>query len=81
MKDRKVVGHWSTVEHHRFLEGINIHSKNWVKVSKHVQTRTATQVRTHYQKYSQKADNALNNAQRDMNIDKTTQYGEGMIFE
>lgn len=44
--------YWTAEEHARFLEGLNLFgSKDIKSISRHVGTRSATQVRTHAQKY------------------------------
>jgi len=43
-------GRWSTEEHEKFLEAIDLYGPNWKKVQGHVLTRTSTQARSHAQK-------------------------------
>jgi SHAQKYF class myb-like DNA-binding protein len=44
-------GHWSVLEHARFLEGFKLYGPNWGAVSDHVVTRLPSQVRSHAQKF------------------------------
>lgn len=46
----KTTGRWTDEEHERFLEGIELYSKDWKKVTAHVGTRISAQVRSHAQK-------------------------------
>jgi len=47
--------YWSVQEHQRFLEALRIHGKKNLKaIAGYVGTRSATQVKTHAQKYFQK---------------------------
>lgn len=53
-EDRKKVSsrYWTADEHARFLEGLELFGQKDIKsISRHVGTRSATQVRTHAQKY------------------------------
>eukprot|EP00937_MAST-01D_sp_MAST-1D-sp2_P002694 g2694.t1 len=50
------VQHWSNDEHERFLVGWSKYGKRWCEVCKIVGTRTATQCKTHAQKYSAKLE-------------------------
>uniref|UniRef100_A0A7S3JMI8 Uncharacterized protein n=1 Tax=Euplotes harpa TaxID=151035 RepID=A0A7S3JMI8_9SPIT len=43
-------GRWSTEEHTKFLEAIQIYGRDWKKVQDYVGTRTSTQARSHAQK-------------------------------
>jgi len=44
--------YWTPAEHERFLEALNRYGRKDVKaIADHVETRNATQVRTHAQKY------------------------------
>eukprot|EP00826_Nyctotherus_ovalis_P058170 TRINITY_DN797_c0_g1_i22.p1 TRINITY_DN797_c0_g1~~TRINITY_DN797_c0_g1_i22.p1 ORF type:complete len:247 (+),score=46.20 TRINITY_DN797_c0_g1_i22:73-813(+) len=50
-KDTEVVGRWTKAEHQKFLEAFKLHGRNWKLVCKHVGTRSATQARSHAQKF------------------------------
>lgn len=47
----EVAGRWTKTEHQKFLEAFKLHGRNWKLVCKHVGTRSATQARSHAQKY------------------------------
>lgn len=48
-------GRWSSAEHQRFLEGLNLYGRRkWQKIAELVGTRTTIQVRSHAQKYFKK---------------------------
>jgi SHAQKYF class myb-like DNA-binding protein len=51
-----LAGRWTKQEHNRFLEGVELHGKNWKRISAMVKTRTVVQTRTHAQKYYQKLE-------------------------
>jgi SHAQKYF class myb-like DNA-binding protein len=51
IEEHENIGRWTVEEHQTFLEGYQIHGKNWKKVAGHVKTRSVVQVRTHAQKY------------------------------
>ncbi len=44
-------GRWTDEEHRKFLEAFNLYGKNWKLVQGYVGTRSATQARSHAQKY------------------------------
>ncbi len=44
-------GRWTDEEHRKFLEAYKIYGRNWKLVHKYVGTRSATQARSHAQKY------------------------------
>lgn len=44
-------GEWTHEEHDMFLRALAEHGKDWANISKAVRTRSATQTRTHAQKY------------------------------
>jgi hypothetical protein len=46
-KPKIITGIWSELEHRQFIEGYNMHGKNWRLVSKFIPTRTEAQVRAH----------------------------------
>lgn len=57
---RKIKGRWSKEEHDNFLIGLEMYGKNWeVIMGLYVPTRTATQIRTHAQKYFKKTERGL----------------------
>ena len=50
------VGRWTEEEHEIFLEGLQMHGKQWKTIATMIGTRTVVQVRTHAQKYFQKLE-------------------------
>lgn len=50
------VGRWTEEEHEVFLEGLQMHGKQWKTIATMIGTRTVVQVRTHAQKYFQKLE-------------------------
>lgn len=44
-------GRWSQEEHLKFIEALFIYGNDWKKVQKYISTRTATQSRSHAQKF------------------------------
>ena len=50
------VGRWTEEEHEMFLEGLQLHGKQWKTIATMIGTRTVVQVRTHAQKYFQKME-------------------------
>ena len=44
-------GRWSQEEHQKFIEALFIYGNDWKKVQKYIITRTATQSRSHAQKF------------------------------
>ena len=46
-------GKWSKTENDRFMKGLQLHGRNWIKVQRKVKTRTVIQVRSHAQKMFQ----------------------------
>lgn len=50
------VGRWTEEEHEVFLEGLQLHGKQWKTIATMIGTRTVVQVRTHAQKYFQKME-------------------------
>lgn len=84
-------GRWTQEEHELFLEGLQKYGKNWKAIERVVGTRTATQARSHAQKYFLKAEKGeslltgsalkilmpkANAGQREIGV----QYGEGVMF-
>ncbi len=45
------VGEWTTEEHEKFIEAINLYGNKWKSVERRVGTRSRTQIRSHAQKY------------------------------
>ena len=61
IKKKKIVinvenkkGRWTIEEHKKFIEGIIKFGNNWKKIQKYISTRTATQARSHAQKFFDK---------------------------
>ena len=50
------VGRWTEEEHEIFLQGLQLHGKQWKTIATMIGTRTVVQVRTHAQKYFQKME-------------------------
>lgn len=44
-------GKWTTAEHKRFIDAMEMFGNSWELVREHVQSRTAAQIRSHAQKY------------------------------
>lgn len=51
-----MAGRWTKAEHLKFLEALKLYGKNWKLVQEHVGTRSATQARSHAQKYFAKLE-------------------------
>ena len=47
-------GKWIPEEHNRLLEALKVYGNQWEKVRKYVKTRSASQIRSHAQKYFRK---------------------------
>jgi len=47
-------GRWTKTEHTTFMEGLELHGKEWKKIADMIKTRSVVQIRTHAQKYFQK---------------------------
>ncbi len=47
-------GRWTNDEHVLFLQGLQLHGKEWKKIDKVIKTRSLAQIRSHAQKYFQK---------------------------
>jgi len=41
------IKYWTHEEHNRFINGVEEHKKDWIKVSEVVGTRTASQIQRH----------------------------------
>lgn len=50
-KNYEVTGRWTKTEHQKFLEALKLYGKNWKQIQEYVGTRSATQARSHAQKY------------------------------
>jgi SHAQKYF class myb-like DNA-binding protein len=57
-------GRWTKEEHHRFVEAIKFHGKNWKKVEESVGSRTGAQIRSHAQKYFLKIEKEVKTSQK-----------------
>ena len=49
--DDGLAGRWTSEEHKKFLKAIELFGRNWKKVHEYIGSRTATQARSHAQKY------------------------------
>lgn len=68
-KGEQLPRYWSNEEHQLFLEGLELYGpKDFKAISEHVGTRTATQVRTHNQKYILKLQREEQQQQKIQNI-------------
>jgi SHAQKYF class myb-like DNA-binding protein len=56
IKQPEKKGRWTRVEHDAFLRGMVLYGREWKRVAQSIPTRTATQVRSHAQKYFQCLD-------------------------
>ena len=59
-------GRWTKDEHTRFLEGLNVHSREWNAISDTIGTRGACQVRSHAQKYLKKLKSDCSSADKNI---------------
>jgi hypothetical protein len=50
----KIAGKWSYAEHMLFEEGVQLYNDDWQMVAAHIKTRTASQARSHFQKWEKK---------------------------
>jgi SHAQKYF class myb-like DNA-binding protein len=50
-EDSSNIGRWTSVEHKKFLEAIDLFDKDWRKIAEYVGTRNNVQCRTHAQKH------------------------------
>lgn len=73
-------GRWTSLEHFLFLAGLKHFGRNWKKVSKLVQSRTAAQVRSHAQKFEKKLGMAKTPSCTQLKQDKSTQYDDSHIL-
>lgn len=48
------VGHWTSEEHQRFLDALDLYGKDWKLIQKYIGTRSIAQTRSHAQKYFNK---------------------------
>lgn len=84
-------GRWTDKEKRMFTEGLEVFGSDWENISEHIKTRSASQVRSHAQKYFiQKRSKALSRSEYDSEmefavtqkvmVDQGIQYGEGINF-
>ncbi|CAJ2648230.1 unnamed protein product [Trifolium pratense] len=75
---KKKVKHWNHDEHRLFLQGLEKYGRgNWKKISKHVVTKTHTQVASHAQKYFLRQDDAMKKRKR-TSIHDITEWNENV---
>lgn len=73
-------GRWTKEEHHRFVEAIQVHGKNWKKVEESVATRSGAQIRSHAQKYFLKLEKETKSSQKSKGGKKSSKKtSEGSI--
>mmetsp|Transcript_3756 Transcript_3756/g.4544 ORF Transcript_3756/g.4544 Transcript_3756/m.4544 type:complete len:245 (-) Transcript_3756:118-852(-) len=48
---KQLFGWWDSKEQKRFIEGLQLHGRNWTEVAKVVGSRSSSQVRSHAQKF------------------------------
>ena len=48
---QRTTGRWTSEEHDKFLEALEVYGKNWKKVENHIGTRSGAQIRSHAQKF------------------------------
>ena len=51
VKEGATAGRWSAAEHAAFLQGLALYGREWKRVAADIPTRSASQVRSHAQKY------------------------------
>ena len=56
----ETIGRWKDDEHKKFLEAYELYGNNWRKIHAYVKTRTATQARSHAQKYFRRMNRLKN---------------------
>jgi len=72
-KEGATAGRWTPPEHAAFLQGLALYGREWKRVSADIPTRSASQVRSHAQKYfaklqkEQEEDGIHNNTNSDSN--------------
>ncbi|CCI49678.1 hypothetical protein ABG067_001934 [Albugo candida] len=72
------IGHWSRIEHERFLEALRIYPKgSWKTIAEYVGTRTIRQTMTHAQKLRQKTRRCL----RALEVEKHMTYQHPMMYD
>lgn len=57
-KSAEITGRWTRAEHQKFLEALGLYGRNWKMIQEYVGTRSATQARSHAQKYFAKLQSA-----------------------
>jgi SHAQKYF class myb-like DNA-binding protein len=71
-------GRWSKDEHERFLQGLELYGRSWKKIKKIVGTRSATQIRSHAQKFFAREGNSSN---ENISDEKHELYQEESIIQ
>jgi SHAQKYF class myb-like DNA-binding protein len=90
IRAKEQTGTWTAEEHERFLEALAKYGKNWRAIERIVGTRTASQARSHAQKYFLKNDRESSSpcgltpsmlpTMAKVVRDAGVQYGEGVKF-
>ncbi|CAG9329795.1 unnamed protein product [Blepharisma stoltei] len=92
--DEGRTGRWTLKEHEDFMRGVSFYGKDWKKIADFLGTRTPVQVRSHAQKFYLREETVKKSKRKSHKAfkfqpisievyakkDKSTQYGEGVLF-